>query len=322
MPSEEFDVLNPSAQVDFFYQLEAIRDLYLAVALSGTVRQVSIEALDRELTEIVPASALSKLASAGLRGERFFAVPLLLTSQPTLIGYYRLLYGFSQKAFYSQGPFGRFKSMEERNELSRRAANQLRPLCDSLARTGALLLDRLPRTSQQLFHELQLLSLGPQFRGGRNNVIGADASAIVLQMVAEIAEGYIVERSPRQVVVRNPAGRSIVAVFSADPDIAIEDVSGPSPQPLVSVEIKGGRDVSNVHNRLGEAEKSHQNARVRGFYQFWTIVGVPISESTARAESPTTTKFYDLSSLGDRSSAGWVAFRDDLARIFGLPTPT
>jgi hypothetical protein len=65
MPSEEFDVLNPSAQVDFFYQLEAIRDLYLAVALSGTVRQVSIEALDRELTEIVPASLCQSLPVPG-----------------------------------------------------------------------------------------------------------------------------------------------------------------------------------------------------------------------------------------------------------------
>ena len=42
----------------------------------------------------------------------------------------------------------------------------------------------------------------------------------------------------------------------------------------IAIEIKGGTDVSNLHNRLGEAEKSHQNARLLGFTQFWTIINL------------------------------------------------
>jgi hypothetical protein len=32
----------------------------------------------------------------------------------------------------------------------------------------------------------------------------------------------------------------------------------------VAVEIKGGKDYSNIHNRIGEAEKSHQKAKKEG----------------------------------------------------------
>jgi len=53
-----------------------------------------------------------KLASLGLRGEFLFPLPSLLTANPRLLGYYRLLLGFSQKEFFNKGKLGRFKSME------------------------------------------------------------------------------------------------------------------------------------------------------------------------------------------------------------------
>lgn len=42
---------------------------------------------------------LSLLASKGLRGEIVFATPIILKSNPYLLGYYRLLLGYSQKYF-------------------------------------------------------------------------------------------------------------------------------------------------------------------------------------------------------------------------------
>jgi hypothetical protein len=36
---------------------------------------------------------------------------------------------------------------------------------------------------------------------------------------------------------------------------------------LAAIEIKGGRDYSNIHNRIGEAEKSHQKAEKQGYVE-------------------------------------------------------
>lgn len=34
---------------------------------------------------------------------------------------------------------------------------------------------------------------------------------------------------------------------------------------IIAVEVKGGTDFSNIHNRIGEAEKSHQTPVLSGF---------------------------------------------------------
>ncbi len=91
----------PQLQIDFAFALEQIRDLYLQQALSEAVRQIDIKKVDVELARLVPNASLGKLASRGLRGELMFAVPCLLSACPRLLGYYRLLLGFSQKAFYT-----------------------------------------------------------------------------------------------------------------------------------------------------------------------------------------------------------------------------
>jgi len=44
----------------------------------------------------------------------------------------------------------------------------------------------------------------------------------------------------------------------------------------ISIEVKGGTDYSNIHNRLGEAEKTHQNAKAAGFTEFWTVITLKI----------------------------------------------
>jgi hypothetical protein len=84
------------------------------------------------------------------------------------------------------------------------------------------------------------------------------------------------------------------------------------------VEIKGGTDVSNIHNRLGEAEKSHQKARVRGFTEFWTIVGVPLDEPSMRRETPTTRHFFHLQAILDPASKERARFRDVLCSVLGI----
>jgi hypothetical protein len=67
---------------------------------------------------------------------------------------------------------------------------------------------------------------------------------------------------------------------------------------IVAIEIKAGTDFSNIHNRLGEAEKSHQKARKAGYTECWTVINTDrIDMELARRESPSTDRFYQLARL-------------------------
>ncbi len=80
---------------------------------------------------------------------------------------------------------------------------------------------------------------------------------------------------------------------------------------LIAIEVKGGRDFSNIHNRIGEAEKSHQKARAAGFVECWTVVNVDkMDVETARRESPSTNRFYRLSDLVAADGSEYQDFRD------------
>ena len=96
----------PQLQVDFALALEQIRTLYLQEALSKAVTAIDVRQIDTELARFAPVPSLTELAGHGLRAELMFAVPTVLRANPRLLGYYRLLLGFSQKAFYS-APGGR-----------------------------------------------------------------------------------------------------------------------------------------------------------------------------------------------------------------------
>jgi hypothetical protein len=105
----------PDLQVDFSLALAEIRNLLLQDALSATVRTLDITEVDKQLAAIVPKESLAALAGHGLRGELLFPVSLVLEANPRLLGYYRLLYGFSKKEFYTKATgVGRFESLEKK----------------------------------------------------------------------------------------------------------------------------------------------------------------------------------------------------------------
>ncbi len=166
-----FKIPDPELQVDFFGVLEELRGEYLQDALSATVKKMDITEIDKALAHFVPKPSLATPASHGLRGELMFPVPLILAENPRLLGYYRLLYGYSQKEFYTaETGVSRFRSMEKRGTLSTRNAEALPDLCTALAGAGAVLLDGIGsrRVSQALLDDLTLLTLGSQLRGGAN----------------------------------------------------------------------------------------------------------------------------------------------------------
>lgn len=113
MRDAPFKILVPRLQVSFYYRLQTVRRLQLNDALRDTVRRLDVQAIDHDLGTLVGSEALQRVASLGLRGELVFPVPLVLCENPFLLGYYRLLLGFSQKEFYNKEPFGTFKCLED-----------------------------------------------------------------------------------------------------------------------------------------------------------------------------------------------------------------
>ena len=313
-----FPTLKPDVQIDFYRRLQGLKNSYLHEALKATVGQTDLALLDKELRQHAPSNSLRKIASFGLRGELFFPVPCLLQKRPSLLGYYRLLYGFSQKEFYRHGALGPFKRMEERNELTESTKPQIVKLCKSLAKAGRVFVENLEDLSIQTVRDLQMMTLGAQLRGSRNTRLGKTATAEVFGLIEGLVGPYIESKTPQALELSNDSGRKVSVLFSSDPDIAITEELPTGVRSLVSIEIKGGTDVSNIHNRIGEAEKSHQKARHQGFFELWTILGADVDPETASSESPTTTRFYALSKLRDEASTEHKDFRDQLHSAIGI----
>lgn len=317
----------PALQISFAHKLVAIQASHLQPALRSIVATLDITLLDIQLSKYASPTALQQLAALGMRGEILFVTPVVLLARPQLLTYYRTLLGFSQKEFYKTGSgLGMFRSAEDTGVLSASALERLAEFC-TLLNERALDLLRGVDTLQlapQFFHDLSLLSIGPQFRGGSNNVRGEagieDVFRVILKAI-EHAKPKVAERSATFV---NAAGRNVVIEIAADPDVVIkESSSGQGERPLVAIEVKAGTDVSNIHNRIGEAEKSHLKAKLKRFTECWTIVNVPsLNMDMAHQQSPSTHKFFQLTELLQPTSkqhADFVACIVDLVGIKARP---
>ena len=150
--------------------------------------------------------------------------------------------------------------------------------------------------------------------------MGQDATKDVFELIKDIVNTYIKETTKRTIIVENDSGRTVLIEFLSDPDIRITEKLKTHMRPLVSIEIKGGTDASNIHNRLGEAEKSHQKARNRGFFEFWTIIRVDVNQELARKESPTTSHFFHLDRIKISSTQDHQKFRELLGSLIGIRT--
>jgi hypothetical protein len=151
----------------------------------------------------------------------------------------------------------------------------LKPLCRSLIESSWILANGLPDLSQDTLNSLTLLTLGPQFRGSRNVNLGIEAIRTVFALIKAMVSDRIQGEGPVYLEIVSAAGRIYRIEVSPDPDIAIRQrLEDGSYRNRIAIEVKGGTDFSNIHNRLGEAEKSHQKAKGEGFTQFWTVVNV------------------------------------------------
>lgn len=306
----------PKLQINFALALKRFRGIYLQNALLETVRNLDIAELDKQLAEYVSAADLATLARYGLRAELMFAVPAVLSANPYMLGYYRLLMGYSQKEFYgSDKGYGvtHFKPMEEKGKIGKAAAEDIPILCTELCASASSLLAGVGplKISRELLDDLTLLTVGPQFRGGANNQRGVDGTVLVFEIIREIVSHAATEVRETAIEVRSATGRPFLIEFAPDPDIIIrEEMEHQHYRNVIAIEIKGGTDVSNIHNRIGEAEKSHQQARKRGYTECWTVINVSrLDMNKAHGESPSTDRFYTLSKLAERSGSEYDDFR-------------
>lgn len=318
-----FHIPAPKLQIDFSFALGQMRTLYLQEALAATVKEVDFSLLNAELAESVPEPFLKSLAALGLRGELVFPVPCLLSKNPRLLGYYRLLLGFSQKAFYTPefGVSG-FKSMEDSGRLSNSQKAALPDLCRALISSASTLVEGigLDRISRDLLDDLALLTIGPQLRGGANNRKGLEGTVQVFEIIHGIVHPAARSSSSNKIELENAAGRRVVIAFAADPDIVIrEEMARLDYRNVIAIEIKGGTDFSNIHNRIGEAEKSHQKAKAAGYVECWTVINVDrIDLEMARRESPSTNRFYRLSALAEVTSEEYRDFENRMISLTGI----
>jgi hypothetical protein len=323
MANSVFFLPSPTLQIGFAHRLVALSQTRLQPALLATAATLDIAELDRQLASAVSPQALQKLASVGLRGEALFATPLVVSARPALLTYYRTLLGYSQKEFYKAGSgLTIFRRAEDGHALSAKAAATLPELCLCLnERAWELLvgIDALPLTAR-LLNELSLLSVGPQLRGGNNNIRGESGIDHVFQIILSAVNHVKPEVAGKTISFINAAKRSIVIDVAADPDVVIQEVTANGVyRPLVAIEVKAGTDASNIHNRIGEAEKSHLKAKARKFTEFWTIVNVDALDlEFAHTQSPTTNRFFKLSELLTVGSESQKQFVDSIISLVGI----
>ena len=88
----------------------------------------------------------------------------------------------------------------------------------------------------------------------------------------------------------------------------------------MAIQIKGGTDVANVHNRAGEAEKSHLKAKDEDYRDFWTIIAIKgVNRDRLQTESPTTNSWFDASEVFARAGPDWQEFKSRISEAVGIP---
>ncbi len=291
-------------------------------ALSEALGQLEPTVTKKQILAYVPADAQKILAAAGIRDEHVFPVPSVLEKKPTLVGYYRLVLGISQKRFYRKGSdMGPFKSMETRGHFNPKKRPDLEHFCTVMGENLADLVRQIsPKITARDVSELPLLTLGAQLYGSNNNVIGKQATLDVFLSVIEIVKSFIVSQDSTKITVHNASKRKVIIALSSDPDIRIQEEFEGKLRNILAIEIKGGTDVSKAHNRAGEAEKSHRKAKKQDFRDYWTIIFLAgVDPTMLQQESPTTNSWFDVAQVLAREGNYWKEFRSRFAGAVGIP---
>lgn len=290
--------------------LEQMRKSGLHKAVSDAATRIAPSTLRAEIVAHAPATGLALLHGTGVRDEEVFATPSVLHAEPGALAYYRLLLGISQKQFYTKTTgLNVFKAMEERQQITTRAEAGLIDLCIALNEAMTRLVHTLPSGTLRIdVDQLPLLTLGAQADGSWRTQIGTKATREVFNALKAIvrAAGHPFTETVSSITTTNNSGREVTLMLAPDPDVVIRENFGTSVIYKAAIEIKGGTDYSNIHNRAGEAEKSHQKARQDGAGDCWTVIHLKKANMTKlKQESPTTREWIDLADVHAGSGPAW-----------------
>lgn len=317
-------VPGPDRQLRFHALLVAARKKWLIDGLREVIEQLDPAEVQAELARFVEKDVRQTLAKAGIRDEEVFPTPTVLRAQPTMLGYYRLLLGQPQKQFYTAATgLTRYKRAETDGVLSVAADAGLDDLCAGLcAQLGDLVRRMSPSIVGRDVSDLPLMTIGAQFQGANNNLIGQEATKDVFLAIKTIVARHVTTSSPTRLELKNSAGRTILVTLAADPDVRIEEHLERTAHRRVAIEIKGGSDRSNAHNRAGEAEKSHQKAKRAGFPECWTVIAKErLDLNVLRHESPSTNHWFDVAHILQRDGGDWERFVQRIVSVVGIPEP-
>lgn len=297
----------------FHYRVAVLRQQRLTVTLRKAITACDLDAVNAQLHQFVDPTALQRMACRGLRGEVCLAVPVLLQAAPTVVEYYRHFCGLSCPALY--GEMGK----EAIPELNRVAARHLESLCRQLCCAALRTIGQLDDLSLPTIHELQRRSLMREHHLLSQSEIDDLRADNLHDLLNRLLSPFLHERTRTSLRIENAAGRPVLIEFASDPDVLFTEKQGSTTRLVLSIEVKGGADASNIHNRLGEAEKSHLKAKRRGCTDLWTLTKVDVSREVAERASPTTTRFFNLTRILDQSTSEFREFREALCLRLGVP---
>ena len=316
----------PTSKQEFVQSiLHEYRNKTLGDNLKRTVARIDPEVLHAEVLTFIPKDCLQILQRLGIREETVFVLPCVLKENPRLLGYYRLLMGISEKQFYAGSTgLAAFKALE-RDGIVSASRQVVDDLCRALNESLGSLLKRVDKKSlKRDLKELPLMTLGAYADGAWRNVVGQQASAYVFKTIKEIvraSDAQIVSDDAKRLVFRNNSAWEYLVISGVDPDISVF-LNREIQTKLLCMEIKGGQDVANVHNRAGEAEKSHQKALKEGWSERWTIIYLEgLQENQKRllqTESPSTSQWFDVNEVCVQSGKSYDSFKNALLTRFSL----
>jgi hypothetical protein len=311
----------PSRQLQFYQLLVSARKQWFMDALSEILKESDQNKVKEQVIKYVPAEAQKLLAAAGIRDEHVFPLPTIIDAKPSLVGYYRLLLGVPQKGFYKKSTgMGAVESMEKNNTASEKQKARIPEFCEAMAKPLAELVKQIPNITKQDISELPLLTYGAQLQGSNNTAIGKRAMEGIFSSISEVVNKHIKQKQGVKLTIENSAGRTVIIRLASDPDVAIDEQVGSTIHKKLAIEVKGGTDVSNAHNRAGEAEKSHIKAKGRGYPEFWTIISkTGVDPTKLSGGSKTTNHWFDVAEILARKGKDWDDFRERLAGTVGIP---
>ncbi|HHY34902.1 MAG TPA: XcyI family restriction endonuclease [Firmicutes bacterium] len=321
----------PYQQITFAKWLREVQNSLLQEGLRKTLSEIDTRLVDEELHHLVPDKYLKRLSTFLLRGEILFPVPCIIQHSPNLAGYYRLVLGLSRKECEKYPTLKKFlvfepvpgqEHQESPHDNTGVTEEDVKEFCNTLIKSACMLLDELGDLTADFLRDLSLLTLGAQFRGSYNNLIGREAAGKVFQLITvEVGRRArrVISHENGWLVIENAAGREVTFRLGADPDILVTEKLSDGRRGILAIEVKGGTDRSNIHNRLGEAEKTHLKCKENNqAQQFWTVVGVrDLDLNDARRESPTTSRFFRMEEILTGGPTQ-QSFLENLAALVGV----